>query len=178
MQLLLARCPESKELAELAARMGVRGTPYPHVTEAERNCILCGRCVRVCAERIGAFAISPVGRGVERAVAAPFRQPSEACIGCGACAEVCPVGTIVVRMHENEVEITPFKTRVKLLRCPGCGQPVGSDRVHQAITRQGGPTLLEMFHREPLCPRCRREATAAKVTAAAPDKGGGGAGVR
>ena len=168
MQLLLARCPESVELADLAARMGVQGTPYPHVTEALRNCILCGQCVRVCAERIGASAISPVGRGVERAVAAPFRQPSEDCIGCGACAAICPVGTIVVKMHENEVEISPFKTRVKLLRCPGCGKSVGSEMVQQAVTRRGGPTLLEMFQREPLCPQCRREALAAKMTTALP----------
>jgi predicted molibdopterin-dependent oxidoreductase YjgC len=178
MQLLLARCPESVELANLAARMGVQGTPYPHVTEAQRNCILCGRCVRVCAERIGASAISPVGRGVERAVAAPFRQPSEDCIGCGACAEVCPVGTIVVRMHENEVEISPFKTRVRLLRCPGCGKPVASERVHQAMTRKGGPTLLDMFQREPLCQRCKRVALAAKLTAVVPGNGSSGARVK
>ena len=103
MQLLLARCPESRELRELADRMGVDGTPYPHVTEAQRNCILCGLCVRVCSETIGASAISAAGRGVDRAVAAPFRAPSEDCIGCGACAAVCPVGTIVVRTHEEEV---------------------------------------------------------------------------
>ena len=130
MQLLLARCPESVELADLAARMGVHETPYPHVTEALRNCILCGLCVRVCAERIGASAISAAGRSVERAVAAPFRQPSEDCIGCGACAAICPVGTIVIRIHEQEVEISPFKTRVKLLRCTGCGKPVGSELVN------------------------------------------------
>src|SRR3974377_1569008 len=40
--LLRARCPESPELRALAARMGVHGTAYPKVTEAQRNCILCG----------------------------------------------------------------------------------------------------------------------------------------
>ena len=101
MQLLLARSPESAELKELAARMGVTGTPYPTVTESQRNCILCGLCVAACEEAIGASAIGFAGRGVERVVAAPFRAPSEACIACGACAAVCPVGTIQVRIHED-----------------------------------------------------------------------------
>jgi NADH dehydrogenase/NADH:ubiquinone oxidoreductase subunit G len=163
MKLLLARCPESPELRELAARMGVDATPYPKVTEAQRNCILCGLCVRVCEERIGASAISLVGRGVERSVAAPFRMASEDCIGCGACAAVCPVGTIVVRMHEQEVEISPFKTRVGLSRCAGCGRPVGSELVQESLGRRGGPTVVELLARVQLCPRCKRARLAGEL---------------
>jgi len=157
MELLLARCPESPELRALAARMGVETTPYPKVTEAQRNCILCGLCVQVCEERIGVSAISLAGRGVERAVAAPFRMASEACIGCGACAAVCPVGTIVVRMHQHEVEISPFKSRVKLLRCAECGRPVASELATEALSQRAGPKVTEMLSGEQLCPRCKRK---------------------
>lgn len=173
MQLLLARSPESPELRQLAARMGVAASPYPKVTEAQRNCILCGLCVRVCEERIGASAISLVGRGVERSVAAPFRIASEDCIGCGACAAICPVGTIVVRMHEEEVEISPFKTRVKLDRCAECGRPVASELVAQTLARRSGPTLVEMLAHEKLCARCKRYALAEKLTALVPGDGAG-----
>ena len=57
MELLLARAPESEELKKLARRMGVKGTPYPTVTESQRNCILCGLCTSVCEEIIGRAAI-------------------------------------------------------------------------------------------------------------------------
>ncbi len=163
MELLLARSPESPELGELAARMGVDTTPYPKVTEAQRNCILCGLCVQVCDEIIGASAISLVGRSVERAVAAPFRMASEDCIGCGACAQVCPVGTIVVRIHEDEVEISPFKSRVKLRRCAECGRPLASEPVKEALCRRGGPTVVEMLAGENLCSRCKREKLAREL---------------
>ena len=90
LRLLLARAPNSHELQELGARMGVPAADFPTVTVAERNCILCGLCVRACEERIGTSAISLSGRGVERKVSMPFDAPSDDCIVCGACAAVCP----------------------------------------------------------------------------------------
>ena len=157
MELLLARCPDSPELKELARRMGVEGTPYPKVTEAQRNCILCGLCVRVCAERIGRAAIGFAGRGVNRTVAAPFRMPSEDCIGCGACAAVCPVGTIKLRLHEKEIEVSPFKSRMPLRRCSSCGAPL-SGEPHMKMLEEQAPAIAEYSR---LCPACRRKKSAA-----------------
>jgi bidirectional [NiFe] hydrogenase diaphorase subunit len=161
MQLLLARSPESVELKELAARMGVEGTPYPTVTESQRNCILCGLCVAVCEQVIGVSAIGFAGRGVERVVAAPFRQPSETCIACGACAAVCPVGTIQVRIHMDtgEAEISPFKSRSKLLVCEGCGQRMVSVPMASQITGRLKEKIdWDEFRRlARLCPECRRK---------------------
>jgi bidirectional [NiFe] hydrogenase diaphorase subunit len=164
MQLMLSRSPESVELKELAARMGVAGTPYPTVTESQRNCVLCGLCVAACEEAIGASAIGFAGRGVERVVASPFRAPSESCIACGACAAVCPVGTIQVRIHADsgEAEISPFKSRVKLAVCEGCGaRMVSVPAAAQMLAKVKDKIDWEEFRkRSRLCPECRRRLAA------------------
>lgn len=165
MELLLARAPDSQELKALAERMGVTQTHYPTVTESQRNCILCGLCVRVCEQVIGQSAIGFAGRGVNRTVAAPFRQPSEDCIGCGACAAICPVGTIKVRIHhdEQELEISPFKSRAKLLVCQKCGAPIMSTQVSEQVLRKSKIDWEEFRERLRFCPKCRRSQGAARL---------------
>jgi len=168
MELLLARAPESKELKALAERMGVKETPYPNVTESQRNCILCGLCVSVCEQIIGQSAIGYAGRGVDRAVAAPFRQPSEDCIGCGACAAVCPVGTIKVRIHQDqqEVEISPFKSRAKLLTCQKCGALIVSTQVSEQALAKLKISSEEFRELMRLCPKCRKSKAVKQIRTA------------
>jgi len=175
MELLLARAPESKELQALAERMGVKETRWPKVTESQRNCILCGLCVSVCEQIIGQSAIGFAGRGVGRTVAAPFRQPSEDCIGCGACAAVCPVGTIKVRVHEDsqEVEISPFKSRAKLLTCQQCGAPIVSKRASELVLTKVEIDSEEFCQRLRLCSKCRRLQTSQQLRAALVDNKAG-----
>ncbi len=93
-ELLWARCPEAEVFKALGARYGI-AKPRFELREGEL-CYLCGLCVRVCDEVVGAKAISFVGRGVEREVGTPFYKVSEACIACGACEFVCPTGAIKV----------------------------------------------------------------------------------
>jgi NADH dehydrogenase/NADH:ubiquinone oxidoreductase subunit G len=97
-EFFLARSPNSPELKELHRRFGGDGTP-PYSVAAdfgETKCVLCGLCVRVCSEVIGASAVGFAKRGMAKMVAAGLMEWSETCIGCGTCVYVCPTNAIKV----------------------------------------------------------------------------------
>ena len=174
MELLLARSPDSMELKEIAGRMGIETTPYPTVTESQRNCILCGLCVKVCEEIMGCSAIGFTGRGLERKISPPFQLATDACIACGACAAVCPVGTIQVRIHADtgEAEISPFKSRVKLIVCEECGKKTVSEPVAAETINKLSFNWEEFRQRARLCPECRRKNSARSLAYVSSLKGG------
>jgi NADH dehydrogenase/NADH:ubiquinone oxidoreductase subunit G len=87
LELYLATCPSSKTIQDLASKH--------HVTEVRfeprnEDCILCGLCVRMCAEQMQGKAIDFGHRGADRRVLTPFDKKSEDCRLCGGCMYVCP----------------------------------------------------------------------------------------
>jgi bidirectional [NiFe] hydrogenase diaphorase subunit len=102
LELLLARCPNSKTLQDLACKMGLEQVRFQIKNE---NCILCGLCVRMCAEQMGSGAIGFVGRGQDREVATPFHMASEICRNCGACMYICPVVELQCRGAKSPGEL-------------------------------------------------------------------------
>ncbi|MFB0523533.1 MAG: 2Fe-2S iron-sulfur cluster-binding protein [Candidatus Bathyarchaeia archaeon] len=102
LELLLARCPNSKTLQDLACKMGLEQVRFQIKNE---NCILCGLCVRMCAEQMGSGAIGFVGRGQDRKVATPFHMASEICRNCGACMYICPVVELQCRGAKSPGEL-------------------------------------------------------------------------
>lgn len=73
-------------------------------------CISCYRCVRVCAEQEGDYAISVANRGFHTQIVAEFNNPlrESACTFCGQCVQTCPTGALgdkkAMRFAEDERE--------------------------------------------------------------------------
>ena len=87
----------------------------PFFIRDHQYCILCGRCVRVCDEIVGANAIDFAGRGFECHIATPFDDPmaDSSCVFCGNCVQVCPTAALmpVSRLGKGrEWELEKIKT--------------------------------------------------------------------
>ncbi len=87
-ELLVAQAPNSRAIQDIALRCGVKDVRYPFRND---NCVLCGRCVRVCTEVWKSRAIGFVGRGKDRRVEYPFGVRPEFCKQCGNCTQLCPM---------------------------------------------------------------------------------------
>ncbi len=87
LELLLASCPQSKTIQDLASAHDVRRQRFK---QEHDDCILCGLCVRMCDEQMMAGAIGFRGRGERRAIGTPFDKKSDTCRQCGGCIYVCP----------------------------------------------------------------------------------------
>jgi bidirectional [NiFe] hydrogenase diaphorase subunit len=156
LEFLVSRVPSSDLLRDMAAREGVRATRFaspPPAGEIEL-CVLCGLCVRVCREAIGAAALCTIGRGSERRVGTPFDLQAEACIGCGACAEICPTKAIRIEDRGNRRFLHTWHTVVELGACPGCGRFFAPQPM--ALLAEIQPEVAELLT---LCPECRQEHT-------------------
>ena len=99
LELLLASCPQSKTIQDMAAAHGVRQQRFRQEYE---DCILCGLCVRMCAEQMAAKAIGFRGRGERRTIGTPFNVQSDVCRLCGACMYICPACELRCTYNEPE----------------------------------------------------------------------------
>ncbi len=120
LDLLLARCPDADIIRELAAQYGVEHTSFTP-RENPDKCILCGLCVRVC-ETAATAAISTVQRGHHREIGTPWGGPPPDCIGCLACAHVCPTGHIQYSEAGGVRKI--WDREFKLVRCKETNKPL------------------------------------------------------
>jgi heterodisulfide reductase subunit A-like polyferredoxin/ferredoxin len=116
-ELMLARCPDSGPVIELARELGVEESRFPSPKDMESclvgeggECILCGMCVRLCDDVMKVGALAFQGRGGYRTVTTPFHEPSEICRLCGACESICPTGSIrQARISNGEPREIPFE---------------------------------------------------------------------
>jgi len=153
LEMLLARCPEVDVIRDLASGYGVEQARFrSHGVEvSQERCILCGLCVRVCAEAVGQNAIGYANRGTERVISTPFGKNADECIGCGACVFVCPTDALHYEDIGGKRIMKELNTAVPMVVCRVCGDYFATiDQVAKIGERLNLPDELAQT-----CPRCR-----------------------
>ena len=77
----------------------------PAIVRDPNKCILCGACVRACAEFQGHAVLGFANRG-SKTVVQPIAGKSLAsvdCVFCGQCQAVCPTGALTIKNNVNDV---------------------------------------------------------------------------
>ncbi|MBA4395915.1 MAG: (2Fe-2S)-binding protein [Syntrophus sp. (in: bacteria)] len=140
LQLLLARCPESDVVREMAEALGVETQSRFKPDKDKGKCILCRLCVKTCEAVVGVSAIGFSGRGKDKSVGPPFMEDPAACIACGACVYVCPTGHI--RMEDNgRGEHKIWGRTFKMAACSSCGRYFAPVEQLEYISRTTGTTM-------------------------------------
>ena len=110
----------SCELQKIAHHLGVKLKPkrfrkllrnlpvddsHPLFICDPNKCVLCGRCVWVCRERLGMGVLGFAHRGFERVISTFAGEPlgEFACQECLECINVCPTGALVLKVKAADV---------------------------------------------------------------------------
>jgi len=89
---------KSKRFRKLLQELPVDYTS-PLFIHDPNKCVLCGRCVWICRERLGIGAIGFAYRGFQRRVTTFAGEPlgQSKCEECGECVNVCPTAALVFK---------------------------------------------------------------------------------
>lgn len=153
LKLLLARASENEYVKKLAKEYGIEDIVEFNIDKND-ECILCGLCVKAC-EEVGTNSISTVNRGIFKKVSTPYDEPSKTCIGCSACAFVCPTNNI--KVHDEEGKRTIWGKSFELVKCQNCGEYFATKEQIEFASQK-----LHDKENEFLCNRCKKRNTTEK----------------
>ncbi|MCX7815989.1 MAG: 2Fe-2S iron-sulfur cluster-binding protein [Syntrophales bacterium] len=150
LQLLMARCPDSEVIREMAIEMGVKPESRFKVSKEKGKCILCRLCVKACESIVGVSAIGLSGRGQRKRVGGPFMEAPATCIGCGSCVYICPTGHIAMEDDGRGTRKIWGKT-FEMASCQICGRYFAPKEQLEYISRSTGVSLDNLV----ICTSCR-----------------------
>ncbi len=89
---------KAKDLAHYVKENKI-DTSSPYLDYYPNRCILCGKCIYVCEQKLGWSRISFVGRGFDTTLNFHAETDKENISSeiCRACAEICPVGALSLK---------------------------------------------------------------------------------
>ncbi|MDD3053660.1 MAG: NADH-dependent [FeFe] hydrogenase, group A6 [Endomicrobiaceae bacterium] len=118
------------ELQQLASTIGLRERKFegvkrekyvddssPSIVNNHEKCILCGRCVKVCAQIQNISAIDYANRGFNTVIVPAFNDKiaNSICTLCGQCVNVCPTAALTEKNYTQDVfKILNDKTKIKV----------------------------------------------------------------
>lgn len=132
------------ELQKYAEEYGIRKIRYaekqpdeylpiddssPSLVRDPNKCILCGACVRACAEFQGHAVLGFANRGSKTVVQPMHGRPlgQVDCVNCGQCAAVCPTGALTIKSDIEKVwsELTNNEKTVVVQMAPATRVALG-----------------------------------------------------
>lgn len=93
---------KTKRLRKIMRELTVDDS-HPLFIYDPNKCVLCGRCVWVCREKLGIGVLGFAHRGFQRVVTtfAGDSLSESRCQECGECVRVCPVGALTFKNNET-----------------------------------------------------------------------------
>lgn len=102
----------------------------PFILRDYELCISCYRCVRVCAEQEGDYAITVMNRGFHTQISTEFDGllKDSACTFCGQCVQTCPTGALADKKALRHAESAYSSGAASGLQVPPTGHDIEKTR--------------------------------------------------